>query len=76
MNKISAAHKLYPMNTILKVTNLDNNKSLKLRINDRGPYKYKRAIDLSKRAAQKLQFYRKGTAHVKIEVLGYAIKKK
>jgi len=76
MNKISAAHKFYPINTIVEVTNLKNNKTITLRINDRGPYNYGRSIDLSKAAAKELGIYNKGVEKVKITVIGYAIKNK
>ena len=53
-NGISAAHKTLPLGTKIKVTNLENGKSLFLKVNDRGPYKSGRIIDLSKGAAKKL----------------------
>jgi len=74
MNKLSAAHKYYPINTMVEVKNLKNNKTIVLRINDRGPYNYGRAIDLSKAAAKKLGVYSKGVEKVKITVIGYAVK--
>lgn len=74
MNALSAAHKTYPMNTMVKVTNLDNGKNLAVRINDRGPFVKGRVIDLSKMAADKLGVISSGTAKVKIQVIGFANK--
>ena len=56
-------------NTIVRVTNLDNNKSLILRINDRGPYIDGRILDCSYGAAKKLDFLNQGTANVKIQII-------
>tara|TARA_B000000532_G_scaffold70708_1_gene56281 strand:+ start:468 stop:1001 length:534 start_codon:yes stop_codon:yes gene_type:complete len=69
MYGLTAAHKTLPLNTICRVTNLDNNKSLILRINDRGPYVVGRILDCSYGAAKKLGFVDKGTTEVKIEVI-------
>jgi len=69
MYKISAAHKEYPLGTIVRVTNLNNGKSLVLKINDRGPFIKGRIIDLSYAAAEELDFVLEGTTTVKIEVL-------
>jgi len=71
MNAMTAAHKTYPMNTMVKVTNRDTGASAVVRINDRGPFVSGRIIDLSKTAAKKVGVYAKGTARVKIEVLGF-----
>ncbi len=68
---MTAAHKTLPMNTIVKVTNLRNNKSIVVRINDRGPFVATRIIDLSKAAASKINMIGHGTAPVKLEVLGF-----
>ncbi|MDH7605290.1 MAG: septal ring lytic transglycosylase RlpA family protein [Melioribacter sp.] len=76
MNKISAAHITYPMNTIVRVTNLSNNKSIILRINDRMPLFKDRIIDLSYAAAKELDFVNDGLAKVKIEVLKWGDGKK
>lgn len=76
MNKISAAHISYPMNTIVRVTNLSNNKSIILRINDRMPLFKDRIIDLSYAAAKELDFVREGLTQVKIEVLKWGDGKK
>ncbi len=69
MYGLTAAHKTLPLNTIIRVTNLENNKSLILRINDRGPYVKGRILDCSYGAALKLGFVGQGTARVKIEVI-------
>jgi len=67
-NKLTAAHRSLPLDTVVKVTNLDNGKAVKVSINDRGPYVGKRVIDLSRAAAQKLDMTEDGTARVQIEV--------
>ncbi len=67
--KMTAAHRTLPFGTVVRVTNLDNNLSVDVTINDRGPFVEKRIIDLSKAAAEKLKFVSKGTASVKVEVL-------
>ena len=69
MYKVSAAHKSYPLGTKVRVTNLKNGKSLKLVINDRGPFISGRIIDLSYKAARKLGFVNQGTVKVRIDVL-------
>ncbi|HIB22686.1 MAG TPA: septal ring lytic transglycosylase RlpA family protein [Rhodospirillales bacterium] len=68
-NGLTAAHKTLPMPSLVQVTNLQNGRSLRLRINDRGPYAYGRIIDLSRRGAQLLGFHRQGTARVRVQVL-------
>ena len=69
MNGISAAHKTYPLGTVLKVTNPANGKSINVRINDRGPFWGNRELDLSKGAATYLETKEKGVAAVSIEVI-------
>jgi rare lipoprotein A len=69
MYGISAAHQTLPLNTIIRVTNLENRKSIILRINDRGPFVKNRILDCSYGAALKLGFVKKGTTKVKIEVI-------
>jgi len=69
MYGLTAAHKTMPLNTIIRVTNLDNDKSVILRVNDRGPYVKGRILDCSYGAAVKLGFVNQGTARVKIEVI-------
>ena len=71
MYDLTAAHKTLPMNTVVKVDNLENGKSVIVRVNDRGPFVDGRIIDLSNTAAHKIDMVRKGTARVKITVLGY-----
>lgn len=67
-NKLTAAHRSLPLDTVVTVTNLDNGKAVKVEINDRGPYSGKRVIDLSRAAARKLDMTDDGTARVRIEV--------
>ena len=69
MYGLTAAHKTLPLNTVCRVTNLSNKKSLILRINDRGPYIKGRILDCSYGAAKKLDFINEGTTNVKIEVI-------
>lgn len=71
MYAMTAAHKTLPMNTVVRVDNLDNGKSTIVRINDRGPFVSGRIIDLSNKAAHEVDMVRKGTAKVQITVLGY-----
>lgn len=68
-NAMTAAHRTLPMPSIVRVTNLENNRSLVLRINDRGPFARNRIIDVSKSAARQLDFEKKGTTRVKVEIL-------
>lgn len=69
MYTMSAAHKNLPLPTYLKVTNTANNKSVVVRVNDRGPFHQSRIIDLSYSAAYKLDMLKTGTAHVKITAI-------
>ncbi|MEA3290506.1 MAG: septal ring lytic transglycosylase RlpA family protein [Campylobacterota bacterium] len=71
MYAMTAAHKTLPMNTMVKVDNLDNGLSTVVRINDRGPFVAGRIIDLSNAAAHKVDMVKKGTAKVRITVLGF-----
>jgi rare lipoprotein A len=66
-NRLTAAHLSLPLGIEVKVTNLENGKSVKVEVNDRGPYVRGRAIDLSKAAARKLDMVDEGTALVRIE---------
>jgi len=66
---ISAVHKTLPLNSVVKVTNLSNGKSLTLRINDRGPYIDGRILDCSYGAALELDFVQEGTTEVKVKVV-------
>ncbi len=75
-NGLTAAHKYLPLPTFVRVTNLDNNRSIIVRVNDRGPFPSPtnprsgdRIIDLSMGAAKKLGFYRRGTARVMVETV-------
>ncbi|MDX4049848.1 septal ring lytic transglycosylase RlpA family protein [Aliarcobacter skirrowii] len=71
MYAMTAAHKTFPMNTIVKVENLENGKSTVVRINDRGPFVKDRIIDLSNKAAHDIDMVKKGTAKVRLTVLGF-----
>ena len=66
-SKLTAAHKTLPFGTKVKVTNKNNGKSVKVRINDRGPFVAGRIIDLSKKAAKKIDLYKAGVAEVEIK---------
>lgn len=68
-SKLTAAHKILPFGTLVRVTNLANNESVEVIINDRGPFVADRIIDLSKAAAEKIGMINKGVADVKIEVI-------
>ena len=68
-NKLTAAHKTLPLGTVLKVTNAQNNKSVYVKVNDRGPFVKGRIVDVSTKAAELLGFRNKGTAYVKLEVV-------
>jgi len=69
---ISAAHKTWALPSIIEVTNLDNGRSIRLRLNDRGPFVDDRLLDLSKGAARQLGMHETGTARVRIKFLGPA----
>lgn len=69
MYGISAAHRILPLGTTIRVTNLDNYKSIKVRVNDRGPFARNRVLELSYGAAKELGFVAQGTARVKVEAL-------
>lgn len=70
MNDLTAAHRTLPMPSLVRVTNLDNGRSMVVRINDRGPYAAGRIIDLSRRSAQLLGMDKAGTAKVRVQILG------
>jgi len=72
MNLLTAAHKTLQLPSLVKVTNIENNKSLILRVNDRGPFVKNRIIDVSKKAASILGFQKHGTANVVVEYYGRA----
>jgi len=69
MNDYTAAHTTLPLPCIVKITNLENGKSTKVRVNDRGPFVKDRIIDVSKKVAKKLDFHEQGTTKVKVEYL-------
>jgi rare lipoprotein A len=68
--KKTAAHKTLPFGTVVKVTRLDTGQSVRVVINDRGPYAHGRIIDLSRRAARKIDMVQSGTARVRVKVVG------
>lgn len=65
---LTAAHRSLPFGTIVRVTSLDSGRTVKVRINDRGPYVHGRIIDLSARAAKLLGIVEDGVAHVRLTV--------
>ena len=72
MNYLSAAHPTMPLPSYARVTNLENGRVVVVRVNDRGPFVGTRIMDLSRAAAQRLGYLRKGKAKVKVEYLGPA----
>src|SRR5215470_17373272 len=69
LNGLTAAHHTLPMPSMVEVTNLENGRSLELRVNDRGPFAAGRIIDVSRQAAQLLGFERNGTAKVRVHLM-------
>jgi len=69
MNQLTAAHRTLPFNTMVRVTNLTNGRTVTVRINDRGPFKDDRLIDLSLAAAKEIGLVGTGTARVRLEVV-------
>jgi rare lipoprotein A len=69
LNAVTAAHQTLPMPSVVEVTNLENGRSIHVRVNDRGPYARGRIIDLSRRAAQLLGFELQGKARVRVKIL-------
>lgn len=69
MNEVTAAHKTLPLPSLARVTNLENGRSLIVRVNDRGPFVAGRIIDLSRRSAQLLGLEGKGTGRVRVQIL-------
>lgn len=69
LNALTAAHKTLPLPSIVRVTDLENGRSIVVRINDRGPFVRGRIIDLSRRAAQLLGFEQEGTAKVRVRIM-------
>jgi len=72
MHGISAAHTTLPLPSYVRVTNLENGRSIVVRVNDRGPYTRSRVIDLSIGTAKALDFYSRGLARVRVEYVGRA----
>jgi rare lipoprotein A len=68
-HELTAAHRTLQMPSIVRVTNLDNGRSIILRVNDRGPFSHGRILDVSEKAAEVLGFKRAGTARVRVDVL-------
>ena len=66
---LTAAHRTLPFGTVVRVTNLENGRSVNVRINDRGPFKYHHAIDLAHGAASGLPMMRAGEINVRLEVV-------
>lgn len=69
MHDLTAAHRTFPFGSKVRVTNLENNKVVIVRVNDRGPFKDGRIIDLSLGAAKEIDLIEKGTTRVRLEVL-------
>ena len=69
MNDLTAAHRTFPFGTKVRITNLENGRTVVVRVNDRGPFHEGRIIDLSLGAAKELDLVKTGTARVRIEVL-------
>ena len=72
MYQLTCAHNTFPLGTTVMVTNLENGRSLELKVNDRGPFVKERILDVSYAAAQMLGMWEKGTAPVKVEVVSLA----
>ena len=72
MDALTAAHPTLPLPTLVEVTNLANKRSIIVRVNDRGPYRHNRLIDLSRKAATILGFIGRGTAKVRVKYIGRA----
>ena len=69
-SELTAAHRKYPFNTMLEITNPENQEKVIVRVNDRGPYSKSRLVDISKEAARLLGIVAKGVAHVTVRVVG------
>lgn len=68
-NGLTAAHKTLPMPAMVRVTNLENGRSIQVRVNDRGPFEAGRIIDMTRRGAQLLGFIQQGTARVRVDIM-------
>jgi len=73
MYQLTCAHNTLPLGTMVMVTNLENGKSVELKVNDRGPFVKGRIIDVSYAAARMLGMHEQGTAAVRVEVIGTAV---
>ena len=69
MNEVTGAHRTLPMPSLVRVTNLDNGRSIVVRVNDRGPYARGRILDMSRRGAQLLGYEKTGTAKVRVQIM-------
>lgn len=69
MYQLTAAHRALPFNTILEVENLDNHKKVRVRVNDRGPFKKGRILDLSYGAAKRIGLIATGVAKIKAKII-------
>lgn len=69
MNGLTAAHRTLPLPSMVRVTNLENGRSIAVKVNDRGPFAHGRIIDVSRRVAQLLGFEQQGTARVRVEIM-------
>ncbi|MGE0847522.1 MAG: septal ring lytic transglycosylase RlpA family protein [Flavobacteriaceae bacterium] len=72
MNAFSAAHPTLPLPSYVRVTNLENRRSVVVRVNDRGPYAHDRIIDLSRHTAELLDFHQQGLTKVRVQYVGRA----
>jgi len=72
MYDMTVAHKTWPMDTMVKVTNLDNGKSVIARVNDRGPFVAGRIVDCSYAVGKKIGIAQRGTCNVRLDVVGFA----
>ncbi len=68
-HRLTAAHKTLPLPSVVRVTNLENGRSIIVKVNDRGPFYSGRIIDVSEKSAHMLGFYRKGTAQVRVDCM-------
>lgn len=68
-NELTAAHRTLPFGTRARVTHLASGRSVEVRVNDRGPFKSERIVDLSRRAAEEIGMIREGLARVRLEIL-------
>lgn len=69
LSQMTAAHRVLPLGTVIKVTNLENGRVVEVEVNDRGPFSRRRVLDVSLEAAKRLDMVRKGSAKVMIEIV-------